>query len=415
MLLRALQRDEHWLQDRLAAEPEVLGLGPLALVGQEVSHTAGGLLDLLLEREDTYFSVEVQLGVLDASHGFRTLEYWARNTRRWPEKQHVAVVVAERMHNRYGRALQTLTDYLPLVAVELHAEADHGDDIRLTHTIVAAHSDLGLEVAAPTGAVSDRTPESWREQATAAAWDALTEFVNFTDTRLGPAYFDYSAASHITVRRGRRLWATVRLTETGITLNMADLGGGRIIVGKRPSVAFEAMRETAAAAGVAMVWQPASAGGARPVSLRLRPGDVNTWEVQQVLKACWDAIEDVEGAVVRSWQPRRLHDRSWEDDRGFEPYYTVEYHEVGLGGARSISTLVYWSSFDESEVLWSVTDEEEWDDQEFARRILLHHTERAPTKKLRRRFLAGPACDWEIGTWWSLEAKELTAWLDEHA
>src|SRR4051794_27733116 len=100
MFLRDLGKDEYWLQDRLAAEPGLLGLGAVTVVTQELSQTAGGALDLLLEHEDTHFSVEVQLGGVDASHAFRALEYWTRHRAQAPEKRHVAVIVAETMTTR---------------------------------------------------------------------------------------------------------------------------------------------------------------------------------------------------------------------------------------------------------------------------------------------------------------------------
>src|SRR4051794_18468394 len=79
--LGELGRNEHWLQDWLVADLRRLGLGPLSLVEQEQTQSGGGSLDILAATGDTYYSVEIQLGEVDASHGFRVFDYWARNRR----------------------------------------------------------------------------------------------------------------------------------------------------------------------------------------------------------------------------------------------------------------------------------------------------------------------------------------------
>ncbi len=68
--VREVGYDELWLQDWLAEDPSRLGLGDVAIMDQEQGQAAGGLLDLLaVDREnETYYSVEVQLGEIDASH-----------------------------------------------------------------------------------------------------------------------------------------------------------------------------------------------------------------------------------------------------------------------------------------------------------------------------------------------------------
>src|SRR6478672_6125844 len=88
---RELGYDEIWLQNWLSAEPGRMGLGPV---------------DILAADGDTYYSVEVQLGEVDASHGFRVFDYWARNRARYPSKTHVAVLMAETASGRYRHALE---------------------------------------------------------------------------------------------------------------------------------------------------------------------------------------------------------------------------------------------------------------------------------------------------------------------
>jgi hypothetical protein len=80
--LRDLGYDEIWLQNWLTADPARLGLGEVQIVARELSAPRGGSLDILARDGDTYYSVEVQLGEVDASHSFRVFDYWARNRMR---------------------------------------------------------------------------------------------------------------------------------------------------------------------------------------------------------------------------------------------------------------------------------------------------------------------------------------------
>lgn len=102
--LRDLGYDEIWLQNWLADDPARLGLGEVRIVAQELTAPRGGSLDILAADGDTYYSVEVQLGEVDASHSFRVFDYWARNRMRFEGKTHVAVLVVESAAGRYRPA-----------------------------------------------------------------------------------------------------------------------------------------------------------------------------------------------------------------------------------------------------------------------------------------------------------------------
>jgi hypothetical protein len=66
--LRDLGYDEIWLQNWLAADPTRLGLGEVSILAQELTSPRGGSLDILATSADgdTYYSIEVQLGEVDA-------------------------------------------------------------------------------------------------------------------------------------------------------------------------------------------------------------------------------------------------------------------------------------------------------------------------------------------------------------
>jgi hypothetical protein len=62
--------NEKWVQEKIADDPSILGLGDLILLNEELIQPSGGRLDLLLydsENEQRY-EVEIQLGIVDESH-----------------------------------------------------------------------------------------------------------------------------------------------------------------------------------------------------------------------------------------------------------------------------------------------------------------------------------------------------------
>jgi len=69
---------EKWVQEIIANDPSILGLGDLILKDKERIHPKAGRLDLLLQDPDSErrYEVEIQLGKVDESHIIRTIEYW---------------------------------------------------------------------------------------------------------------------------------------------------------------------------------------------------------------------------------------------------------------------------------------------------------------------------------------------------
>lgn len=119
--LRAAGYDEAWLQTTILSNPEILGIGDLKPVGREVRQTPGGRLDFLFSDPDTerMYEVEVMLGPTDESHIIRTLEYWDVESRRWPTREHRAVIVAEEITNRFFNVIWLLNRSIPIIAIKL--------------------------------------------------------------------------------------------------------------------------------------------------------------------------------------------------------------------------------------------------------------------------------------------------------
>jgi len=121
--LKVVGRDEYWLQNWIVEDPTRLGIGKVTIKAKELRQygSKGGRLDILAYDGalDTYYEIEVMLGECDADHGFRALDYWARERLRIPNVRHVAVIVAEDLSGRYRTVIETLAQRLPLIAVEI--------------------------------------------------------------------------------------------------------------------------------------------------------------------------------------------------------------------------------------------------------------------------------------------------------
>lgn len=114
--------DEYWLQDQIYENPACLGLGELESVAKERQQSSGGRLDILLKNsaDDTMYEVEVMLGETDESHIIRTIEYWDNEKRKWPQRQHYAVLVAEIITRRFFNVIQLFSHSIPIIAIQVN-------------------------------------------------------------------------------------------------------------------------------------------------------------------------------------------------------------------------------------------------------------------------------------------------------
>ena len=120
LTIRECGHDEYWLRDRIFEDPAILELGDLQAVMREKTQSQGGRLDLLLKKpeDDAMFEVELQLGATDESHIIRTIEYWDNEKRRWPKRSHTAVLVAERITNRFFNVVHLLSLAVPIIGIQ---------------------------------------------------------------------------------------------------------------------------------------------------------------------------------------------------------------------------------------------------------------------------------------------------------
>lgn len=162
-----LGKDEPWLQSWLKADPTRLGLGGLKMADDDPVQDEDGNPAFLATDDERYFSVDVQLGEVDASHGFQVLDNWARNRVRHPDKTHVAVLVTETAGDRYRTTLETLAEHLPLVVIEVTVWRGEKEAI-IVPRVALASDDVDLS-STPAVAAAAATGADVRDAAAVAA------------------------------------------------------------------------------------------------------------------------------------------------------------------------------------------------------------------------------------------------------
>ena len=124
---------ENIIQKYIFENPEVLGLGKLIPIEREVAQNNGGFLDILMRDEDneTRYEIEILLGKTDPSHIIRTIEYWDKEKKRNPKYNHIAVIVAEEITNRYFNVISLFNKCIPIIAIQMVAFKESNDKLNI--------------------------------------------------------------------------------------------------------------------------------------------------------------------------------------------------------------------------------------------------------------------------------------------
>ena len=137
--------NERWLQDIIAEDPSIIGIGDVILKDKERIHNGAGRLDLLLQDADgnERYEVEIQLGATDESHIIRTIEYWDIERKRYPQYNHTAIIIAEDITSRFLNVISLFNGSIPLMAIQVNA-IETSDGVGLHFTKVLDVQQLGL-------------------------------------------------------------------------------------------------------------------------------------------------------------------------------------------------------------------------------------------------------------------------------
>jgi len=161
--------DENWLQEKIATDPSILGLGELELVKREKQQSSGGRLDILLANpeDNSMYEVEVMLGATDETHIVRTIEYWDLERRRWSTRSHTAVLVAEKINRRFFNVIQLLSLTIPVIAVQVNIVEVGGMRVLHFTTMLDAYEEPEVENCKITKTLSDKLVDEnyWKSNA----------------------------------------------------------------------------------------------------------------------------------------------------------------------------------------------------------------------------------------------------------
>jgi hypothetical protein len=229
---------EKWVQDQIAEDPSILGLGDLILKDKERIQQNAGRLDLLLQDPETLkrFEVEIQLGATDESHIIRTIEYWDIERKRYPQYEHAAVIIAEDITSRFLNVIQLFNGTIPLIAMKMTAYKI-GEENALTFVKVLDEMTLGLvdedePVAEPTDRAFWETKRGTKK--TLQVTDSLLLLVKEVEPRASLKYnkhyigieVDGAARNFVSfMPRKAHVIMTIKLPKTGETDEVLEESG----------------------------------------------------------------------------------------------------------------------------------------------------------------------------------------------
>lgn len=122
-LKNSSEYNEKWLQQKIEKDPSLIGLGDLEFRDTEKIIVGGGRLDTILydPEELKRYEVEIQLGKTDETHIIRTIEYWDIESKRNPQYDHCAVIIAEDITSRFLNVISLFNGFIPIIAIQVKA------------------------------------------------------------------------------------------------------------------------------------------------------------------------------------------------------------------------------------------------------------------------------------------------------
>ncbi len=275
--LRAIGKNELWLQQWITDNPTRLGLGNISIKSIEPQYytNKGGRLDILAFRADidTYYEIEVMLGECDSDHGFRVLDYWSRERLRNPNARHVAVIIAEDLSGRYKTVIETLPQFLPFIGIEIKTLLlAHETGLATTFATIVAQPDELLLTAGDepdesrSNGSSPRDEEWWKANAGETFVQLARDIYRICNDSIGPSRLDFSAQSYISLKKGRRCWLPLWPRKDGTYIYLPGGAGGS---SDEPSDFFARVTTKLLPLNIEPSWTYKYNGGANPIGMAI--------------------------------------------------------------------------------------------------------------------------------------------------
>ncbi|MGE9010569.1 hypothetical protein ACO2JO_18445 [Leptospira interrogans] len=159
------------------------------------------------------YEVEVMLGETDETHIIRTIEYWDNEKRRWPQRQHFAVLVAEHINRRFFNVIHLLSHSIPIIAVQVAMLSINGKKSVFFTKVLDTYEEVDDGTSIEAVRV---TREDWARK---ARWtlDAADALLNVTSSVLEHPTLNYlKAYVAITVDGNNYMWFHKRTSNKSI-------------------------------------------------------------------------------------------------------------------------------------------------------------------------------------------------------
>ena len=230
------QLSERWIQSLLSEDPSLLGLGDVDVRDLERRQPHAGRLDMLLAdgETNTRFEVELQLGPTDESHIIRAIEYWDSERKRFPQYDHVAVLVAEDITSRFFNVIGLFNGFIPIIAIQMSAIQVNEEDFTVVFTTVLDRTTLGTDEE-DEGAPTDR--KYWEAKASATTVGIADRILGMIQSAGADVELNYNkfyiglatsglATNYVVFRpRKKHLILEIRLPRTDETNQLIDDSG----------------------------------------------------------------------------------------------------------------------------------------------------------------------------------------------
>jgi len=138
------------------------------------------------------YEVEVMLGETDPSHIIRSIEYWDNEKRKYPQRQHFCILIAESFDRRYFNVIQLMSLNIPMIAIQADLLEVNGDRILNFSKII----DIYIE------------PEEDIKQVNESTWNSDSPWTNANAKEL----YNFLAEKHDRIN--------LRYTQSYISINI---------------------------------------------------------------------------------------------------------------------------------------------------------------------------------------------------
>ena len=139
--------NEAMIQEYIYTNPSELQLGDLKGYKREKIQSGAGRVDMIFEDEgsDRWYEVEIQLGSTDPSHIIRTIEYWDNERWKYPQFDHIGVLIAENVTGRFFNVISLFNKHIPIIAIQMSAFKDESGEITLVFSKVLGKEEREVE------------------------------------------------------------------------------------------------------------------------------------------------------------------------------------------------------------------------------------------------------------------------------